>query len=100
MYGTIARITVKPGSETHLAGLGEQYDQYRIPGHIATYVYRMDDNPSEYWLAVVFDSKESYRANAESPEQDARYQDLRALLTGDPEWHDGEVVSSQVGGGA
>ena len=37
-------------------------------------------------------AQRAYQANAASPEQDARYQKLRALLARDPEWHDGEVV--------
>jgi len=41
---------------------------------------------------AVFDSKESYRANAEDPEQDAFYQRWRALMDADPEWNDGEII--------
>jgi hypothetical protein len=33
-------------------------------------------------------------ANAASPEQHARYEQYRALLTAEPEWHDGEIVHS------
>jgi len=36
--------------------------------------------------------RETYHANAASPEQHARYLRLRALLTAEPEWHDGEVI--------
>ena len=36
-----------------------------------------------------------YVANANSPEQDARYRQLLALLEEPPEWHDGEIVASQ-----
>jgi hypothetical protein len=43
--------------------------------------------------AVVFESREAYRALAESPEQDARYRWLLALLEEPPEWHDGVVVN-------
>jgi hypothetical protein len=52
----------------------------------------MDADPDEYILAVAFESREAYAANAASPEQDARYQELRALLEADPEWNDGEIV--------
>jgi hypothetical protein len=38
---------------------------------------------------VHFTSKESYLANANSPEQDAFYRRLRACLEADPEWIDG-----------
>lgn len=66
-------------------------------GWRSTTVYRSDSDPNEVWLAVVFESKEAYRANAESAEQGKRYEQMRALLDADPEWHDGEVVSNTSG---
>ncbi|HKB46147.1 MAG TPA: hypothetical protein VKC57_00515 [Ktedonobacterales bacterium] len=41
---------------------------------------------------MLFESRAAYRANAESPEQDACYQQLLAVLAAPPEWHDGTVV--------
>ena len=93
MYGTIARLRAKAGSEDALQKLNDEYAQGGIPGLVSEVVFRSDADPREYWLAVVFESREAYRKNAESPEQDARYQELRALLDDDPEWHDGETVS-------
>jgi hypothetical protein len=40
----------------------------------------------------MFHSKESYVANAESPEQHARFMLLMTALESEPEWHDGTVV--------
>jgi len=100
MYGTIARLHVKPGMEAQLKDLEQTYNTTPVPGLVTTYVYRMEANPSEYYLTVVFASKEAYQANASSPAQDARYRQLRALLLADPEWHDGEIVSmSRPGAG-
>jgi hypothetical protein len=31
-----------------------------------------------------------------SPEQHEHFVELRALLTADPEWHDGDIVDNQV----
>jgi len=95
MYGTVARMRVKPGVEAQLQDMMRQYEMQPPAGYRMTYVYRMDDDPNTYFLAVVFDSKAAYVANAESPEQDARYQQMVALLEGPPEWHDGEIVSPQ-----
>lgn len=92
MYGTIARLRLKPGVEARLETLQQEFAQARVPGAIATYAYRMDRDPDEYYLAVVFESKEAYLANAGSPEQHARYLKLRDLLASDPEWNDGEIV--------
>ena len=56
------------------------------------YVYRLDLSPNEFYLVVAFENREAYHANAASPEQQARYAQVRALLEADPEWHDGEIV--------
>jgi len=93
MYGTVARIRVKPGMEHALIDrLNEQAGL--IPGYRQGHLYRLDKDSSAYILTVVFDSKEAYVANAQSPEQDARYQRLRETMAEDPEWLDGEIVGS------
>jgi heme-degrading monooxygenase HmoA len=94
MYGTVARLRAKPGSQAELAAYSEEEHSREIAGLVADYVYQMDAASDEYYLAVVFDSKASYIANANSPEQDARYRRMRALLIADPEWHDGEVIAA------
>ena len=92
MYGTIARIRVKPGAEAELIRLAQEEEELHIPGFRAQSVYRMDADSNEYYLVIVFDSREAYLANAASPEQDARYHQFRSLMESDPEWHDGEIV--------
>ena len=72
----------------------KSYEALNIPGYIKTYVYRMDADPQEHYMAVVFDSKESYRKNADDPAQDARYREFLTFLEAEPEWHDGEIVYS------
>lgn len=94
MYGTVARLQLNPGMEEQLLEFDHREHTASIPGYIGEYVYRMDADPNVYYLAVVFDSKEAYVKNANSPEQDARYQEMRAMLASDPEWNDGEVVST------
>ena len=94
MYGTVARMKAKPGTGDLLAEMGHQLSDDRPAGIVGTWVYQMDADANEYIMAVAFESREAYRANADSPEQDARYQELRALLEDDPEWNDGEIVYS------
>lgn len=98
MYGTVARMRVKPGAEERLNALMREYENLHVPGYRATYVYRMDTDPREAYMAVIFDSKESYDKNADSPEQDKRYHDMLALLDGEPEWHDGEILTYSATG--
>jgi quinol monooxygenase YgiN len=93
MYGTIARIRVKPGKEEELLRLGNEMVP-RIPGFVFQHVYRTDADQNECYLVLAFASKEAYRANAGSLDQHARHQQFRSLLDADPEWHDGEIVDS------
>ncbi|HEX8997514.1 MAG TPA: antibiotic biosynthesis monooxygenase [Ktedonobacterales bacterium] len=91
MYGTVAHIRMKAGAEAGLDTQLRQFAALHVPGFIATYVYQMDNDPREAYMAVVFDSKATYDANAASPEQDQRYREMLTLLEGAPEWHDGEI---------
>ena len=91
MYGTIAQLRVKSGME-------EQFSAYALkaqekdPGEVASYVYRMDADPSIFYLVTIFESKEAYVANADRPDTDTHYQQMRVYFDGEPEWHDGEIV--------
>ncbi len=96
MYGTVARMRVMAGKESALEKMFEMEASRDTPGFVFAHIYRMDSDPREFMLVVAFDSKASYRANAESPQQDAEYHEYRALLEVDPEWHDGEIVVSEV----
>ena len=96
MYGTVARMRLKPGMEAKLRDDMAQYDQLKIPGFVSTVVYRMDRDPNEIYMAVVFKDKASYTKNARDPKQDERYKKMRALLAADPEWHDGEIIQSEM----
>ena len=92
MYGTVARLQVKPGSLEALQAWGSSADSGKISGFIGTYLYQMDKNPNELYLAVLFADKESYVANAQDPAQHTRYLEMRTHLAADPEWHDGEII--------
>ena len=93
MYGTVARFKAKPGMEDKMVEQIDVFEQAHVPGAIATTIYRLDKNQNEYYVVVIFDSKESYFANANSPEQNTRYEGLMELMTEAPKWHDGEIVA-------
>lgn len=92
MYGTVARMRLKPGMEERIVQFNRDFESVQVPGWVAEYAYRTDADSNEYYLAVIFESKEAYVANANSPEQHARYVHLLELLDGEPEWHDGDIV--------
>ena len=96
MYGTIARMQFKPGAESRMNEVMREYESVEIPGSISTHVYRMDQNPNEFYMVVMFQDRESYRRNAENPAQHQRYLRMMDMLVTEPEWHDGEIVFSEV----
>jgi len=89
MYGTVARLCITPGAFDKFAHLVQEFTTLNVPGFVTTYLYQLDANPNECYMAVIFRDKATYDANAQSAAQNERYQQMRALLTSDPEWHDG-----------
>ena len=92
MYGTVARIHLKAGVAAQFLTRLRELNAEREPGFVAEYLYQMDVDPDIYYLAVVFESKEAYRANSIRPETHARYVQLMEFAAAEPEWHDGEIV--------
>ncbi len=92
MYGTVARLRVKPGMEEAMQADMSSFESLNVPGFIGTWVYKMDNEPNVYYLVVGFQDKDSYVNNANDPAQDARYRTMLGYMDGEPEWHDGEVV--------
>lgn len=94
MYGTIYQLRPKPGKETDVVALMDEWDRERRPkakGSLGGYLFKLDKGGM--MGVAVFENKEAYVANANDPGQDAWYRRLRELLEADPEWNDGEIVS-------
>ncbi|MEO8744054.1 MAG: antibiotic biosynthesis monooxygenase [Candidatus Dormiibacterota bacterium] len=91
MYGTIAKMKLKPGAEDKMMQAMEGADDGR-EGHVATFVFKSDADPNVHFVTTVFESKGAYKKFADSPEQNRRFHQMRELLAADPEWHDGEVI--------
>lgn len=92
MYGTIAQLKVKEGMQEQLIEGFKEYETLNVSGALSSMIYQMDSNSNEWFMAVCFESKEAYLANAESPEQAARYENFMACLDSDPVWNDGEII--------
>jgi heme-degrading monooxygenase HmoA len=96
MFGTIAMAKVKPGQIDALKAEMERWTRERgtqVRGFISTTIYQSTEDPNQLMMAVIFDSRESYMANAESPDQDKEYHAMLQHLEGPPTWHDGEIIS-------
>ena len=92
MYGTIGFFQVKEGMEEQFLEALHSVGDLNLPGSVAAYCYRADESAQDYYIAVVFTSKEAYFAHAKHPEVAAIDEHLMTLLESEPEWHDGEVV--------
>lgn len=91
MYGTVAFVKFDPANRQALLDMQDQQESRPVEGYLGADVM-MCDAPGEAVLVVRFKDKESYEKNADSPEQHEQFTAWRALLTADPEWHDGEWV--------
>ena len=92
MFGTITRARLKEG--VTVDDLKAQFDTGDRPASsLALIVLQSVDDPREIWFASAFESREAYFENADSPEQNARFERMQQLVEGGPpEWHDGNVV--------
>jgi hypothetical protein len=85
----------KEGQEGAVADLLRQWERERrpnVPGAVAGYLLKPRNGVSELVGVAVFDSESNYRKNADDPEQDRWYRQLRDLLEADPEWNDGDIL--------
>ena len=93
MFGTIARVRVRPDNREKLREVLEGEEQVAVPGFISSHLMFPEGREEEAYLVVFFDDRDSYMKNADDPAQDERYQRFRVLLEEDPEWIDGEWVT-------
>ena len=99
VYGTIAKMKLKPGAEEKIMQVMDGSQEGR-EGHVATYVFKSDADPNVHFVTTIFESKTAYKKFADSPEQDKRFHQMRELLAAEPEWHDGEVIHQDLKVGA
>jgi heme-degrading monooxygenase HmoA len=89
-------MRVKAGKQSELEQVFKK-DASETPGLRFVYVYQLDSDPQDLMLVVAFDGKDTYHTNAQSPEQHEQYLAYMKLLEGEPEWHDGEIIFSDIG---
>ncbi|MEP7105792.1 MAG: antibiotic biosynthesis monooxygenase [Chloroflexota bacterium] len=93
MFGTIAKMKLKPGAYEQMQNQMRDRENNQVKGYMFNAVYRSKNDPNEIWLVVGFEDEASYRANADNPETDKMAQAMQQMLAAPPEWHDGEIVS-------
>ncbi len=92
MFGTIARMKLKPGSYEKMQDLMKGFEQRPVKGFLFNTVYRSQVDPDEVWLVVGFEDEATYRANADDPRTNEMAQQYQQMMAAPPEWHDGEIV--------
>ncbi len=93
MFGTVARMKLKPGSFEKMQDLMKGFEEREVKGFMFNAVYRSQSDPDEVWLVVGFQDEASYRANASDPQTDQMAEQYQPLMAAPPEWHDGEIVT-------
>jgi quinol monooxygenase YgiN len=98
MFGTVARVTVRPGKDEEFIAIGDAWRNERgeATGEVASYLFKLEERPGDYILIGIFPDRARYYANARDPETDRWYRRMRATLAADPEWHDGDVIQSAI----
>ncbi|MBI2723529.1 MAG: hypothetical protein HYX50_00560 [Chloroflexi bacterium] len=89
MFGTIFKMQAKPGKAQELKDFFLKGE--RRPAGMQTAFLLSEGDGDVVWGFASFANEEEYRANAADPAQHAEYEKYRALLTAEPEWHDGSV---------
>jgi antibiotic biosynthesis monooxygenase (ABM) superfamily enzyme len=93
---TFWRMKVQPGKmDEFKAVMDARQEEARLrpTGWGLTVVGRRKESGDEVWGMVTWDTSDNYYKNAQSPEQNAWYQKMRALLADDPEWFDCDVLN-------
>jgi len=101
MYGTVARFSVEPRHDAALMATLERWRRAGKPdaqGLVGDYVLKSERIAGEWIAMVLFDNEENYRRNAADPEQHRQFEEIRALLSADPEWNDGEIIAVRPAG--
>ena len=94
MYGTIFKLNIKDGH--HEALLKEIKQNNSLPAGMKAWFIMKPDERKEWVGVAIFDSKEAYVTNAESPDQHERFLKIMQHLESEPPWTDGQFVLGQV----
>ncbi|HEX9776206.1 MAG TPA: hypothetical protein VGB83_11610 [Actinomycetota bacterium] len=95
MYGTVGKFTVKPDRVEEFLALQDEWTETmkpRLPKGGAMMMYRLDSDPTVFFVAAAAPDKEAYFTLADDPEQDKWFRRVHECLASEPEWNDGEVV--------
>jgi len=74
----------------------EREQKAKAKGFVRSILVASNSDPDEFMGGIRWDTTENYFANANRPEQDAWYRELRANLVADPVWFDGTLAREML----
>lgn len=94
MYGTIGRMTPKPGKREELVTLlSTPPTGAAAAGFVGAHLLKADEG-GEVVVAVMYEDKDAYFAMVHDPATDENFGRIMELLQGEPTWTDGEWIAS------
>jgi quinol monooxygenase YgiN len=91
---TFFRFKVLPGKRQAVLNHFERWEREQkseAAGFRRSILVSSNNDPNEFMGAVRWDNTANYMKNANRPEQDAWFRELRSNLASDPEWFDGTL---------
>lgn len=98
MWAQLIKSRIKPGKEEEVRNLPQEFDAQTggdTPGFLAMFSCTNQNDPSESYTFVVFESEEAARRSESSPEQAKRLERLQELFD-QPEYVDLNVEYHQT----
>lgn len=93
MWAQLIKNRAKPGKEEEIRNLPREFEaQGGEPPFVQLFACQDQNDPSQYYTFVVFESEEAARRNEGSPEQAKRVERMRELYEGRPEFVDLNVL--------
>jgi len=97
---TMFRLKALPGRRQAVLDHFERWEREqksRANGFERSVLVASNNDPDEFMGAVRWDNTANYMKNADRPEQDAWFRELRSNLVSDPEWFDGTLERESIG---
>jgi hypothetical protein len=98
MWAQLIKARLKPGREQDVSGLYERLRATEQPGSglLRSMALRDQNDPSQLYMMVFFESEEKARAREQDPRRNAALQEVRVMMgelfEGPPEFVDLTVV--------
>jgi quinol monooxygenase YgiN len=102
MWAQLIKMRLKPGSDADLPALFQQFAAFEQTGSglIRTTLMHAQNDPSQFYVMVVFESEEHARAREQDPVRQEALKSAQAMMAeifdGPPEFVDLTVVADMV----